>query len=170
MAVGVLPHRILGFMKVCRMFCGVIVFGLRRSGVYPLEGWCGGHIIWLTFCMLSIFFRLLIISITSSLSCTRSSMMPSNIPSSDESVILWMLTFICSDMTFVTSLSIPMRSMPLRCMVASKYSRLCISHLASSIRLPKLDFSFVATGQERLCISTWLLLSINPRMSSPGIG
>ena len=46
----------------------------------------------------------------------------------------------------------------------------CISHVASRMRGPKLALSLLAVGQERLWISTCPLLSINPRISSPGMG
>ena len=97
-------------------------------------------------------------------------MRPSKMPSSAVNDTVWMLTFILLEIISATSCSMPLRSMPCSSMVASKNSCLCMSHFASRMRGPKLVLSLLATGQERLCISTCFFPSMKPRMSSPGIG
>ena len=91
-------------------------------------------------------------------------------PSSVEMVILWMSIFICEEITSDTERSIPCLSIPRTLMVALKNRRLCMSHLASNILLPKLDLRRAATEHERLCTSIRPLLSIYPNASSPGMG
>ena len=90
--------------------------------------------------------------------------------SSVEMVILWMSIFICEEITSDTERSIPCLSIPRTLMVALKNRRLCMSHLASNILLPKLDLRRAATEHERLCTSIRPLLSIYPNASSPGMG
>ena len=96
--------------------------------------------------MSSICFSASTISCTSARSWTRISIFPSYMPSSALMVTRWILTSSFSVMTSDISWSMPLRSIPLIWMVASKKSTLCMSHFASRIRLPKLDLSLLATG------------------------